>query len=112
VVTNNKIYKATIDSITIMLELTQRPNVETFIGNNIEALEEILHQRTQKYLAVQKEKENYDFGQNLTPERLRELAGEVILDTKNFLGVTDTPPASLSMFYLPRDIKYGAKVAL
>jgi len=95
-----------------MLELTQRPNIESFIKNNLEALEDILDQRAQRYLVVQKEKEKYDFGKNLTPERLRELAREVIQDTWGFLEVVEAPSAYLSMAHLPRDIKYGAKVAL
>jgi len=93
-----------------MLELTQRTNVEKFIGNNVETLEEILNQRAQRYLAIQKEK--YNFGQNVTPERLRELAGEVIRDTDDFLEVTSAPPAYLSVFHLPREVKYGVKITL
>ena len=96
----------------IMMELTQIPNVELFIGNNIEVLEDILDKRSQEYLAVKNEKEIYDFGKNLNPEILRELTGEVIKDTKNFLELDDSHPAHFSMFHLPRDLKYGVKVAL
>ncbi len=95
-----------------MLELTQKPNVESFIGSNIEALEEILDERAQRYLKLRREKEKFDFGQTLTPEKLRELAGEVIRDTNNFLGISDAPHAYFSMFYLPRILKQGVYVAL
>lgn len=97
-----------------MLELTQRANVEQFIKTNIGALEEILNQTAQKYLAMQKEKGKYDFGQNLTPERLKNLADEVIRDTNGFLGISYTSPANLSTLCLPREIKINdvAKYAL
>lgn len=95
-----------------MLELIQRSNVESFIGNNIEVLEEIVNERAQRYLRLQREKEKYDFGQRLTPKKLSELAGEVIRETNGFLGISDPPPANLSMFYLPEELKYGVRVAL
>lgn len=95
-----------------MTELTERPNVETFIGNHLETLESVLDERAQRYFKVWEEKDSYDFGQNLTPDRLRELVGEVIQDTKDFLEVKEAPPVYLNMFHLPRDIKIGAKVGL
>lgn len=95
-----------------MLELTQKSNVESFVGSNIEALEEILNDRAQRYLKLGREKEKFDFGQTLTPEKLRELVGEVIRDTKSFLGISDAPPAYFSMFYLPSNLKHGTYVAL
>lgn len=95
-----------------MIELSRRSNVELYIRNNLEALEEILNQRANLYLAAKNEKGKYDFGQKLTPDTLRKLAVEVIRDTKDFLQVTDTPPAYISMFHLPRDIKRGAYITL
>lgn len=95
-----------------MLELTEKTNIESFIGNNLETLEKILNKRSQKYLVMQKEKEKYNFGQNLNPERLREIAKEVIQNTNDLLKIGKTPSSYLSMFYLPKEMKRGTKIAL
>lgn len=95
-----------------MLKLTQKENIESFVSNNIEALEEILNERAKRYLEIHQQKEKYDFGPTLTPEKLGELAGKTIKEVNDFLKISNTTSTRISMFYLPNDLKYAARVTL
>lgn len=95
-----------------MLELTEKPHIELFIGANRENLEEILNAKTKDYVKLRRQEEKLDFGPTLTPKRLDELVTEVISDIHKFLDIQNAPPAKFDMFYFPKEAKIAALSAV
>jgi len=94
-----------------MIELTYKKNVEKYVNNNLEVLEDLLDKAAQKYIKLKNKKNKLDFGQKLTPKNLESLAPVVIAKTMDYLEVKHATDCYMSMFYLPDQIKRSLKVA-
>ncbi|MDP2907477.1 MAG: hypothetical protein Q8O03_06055 [Nanoarchaeota archaeon] len=94
-----------------MIEFTLKDNVEKYISNNLEVLETSLDKAAQEYINLKSKENSLDFGKELTPKILEDLAPRVIHETRSFLDVQQNTDVSLSMFYLPEQILRSLKIA-
>ena len=93
-----------------MIELTLRDNVEKYIANNIDVLEDRLEDIAERYLTLKEQKDSFDYGEKLTKKNLDVILRPATIAAKKVLGIEEKFPVGVHIFDLKKTSVYGLKV--
>lgn len=89
-----------------MSELTSMAHLKRYIcdDSHFKTLESILEEKLEEYHELEALEETLEFGERLTPQKVKQLVPQVEEEVQNFLGVTNIPSVKYSVFYWPHTI--------